>query len=40
LSENLMNPVMHQAIEWDSENRRLRMTLPQNMQVKPVSIDY
>ena len=40
LPENLMNPVMHQAIEWDGENRRLKMTMPENMQVKPVSIDY
>lgn len=40
LPENLMNPVMHQAIEWDGENRRLKMTMPENMQVKPVRIDY
>jgi hypothetical protein len=40
LPENLMNPVMHQAIEWDGEQRRLKMTMPAHMEVGPVSIDY
>ena len=40
LPESLMNPVMHQAIEWDGEVPRLKMTMPENMKVQPVSIDY
>jgi hypothetical protein len=40
LPENLMNPVTHQAIEWDGEVRRLKMTMPENMQVETVSVNY
>ena len=40
LPKSLMNPVTHQAIEWDGEVPRLKMTLPENMKVDPVSIDF
>ncbi|MDX1812855.1 MAG: hypothetical protein R3240_12945 [Gammaproteobacteria bacterium] len=40
LPKNLKNPVMHQAIEWEGEMRRLKMTMPENMEIEPVSIDY
>ena len=40
LPENLMNPVMHQAIEWAGKERRLKMTMPDTMEVDAVSIDY
>ena len=40
LPKSLMNPATHQAIEWDGEVPRLKMTLPENMKVEPVSIDF